>query len=455
MKSNRIVVVGGLAAGPSAAAKAARVNPRAEVILLEASETVSYGICETPYVIGTLIASEASLVSYTPERLAAEKHIQVHTLHSVERINPSHHTVVVRDIRQATTRDIVYDKLILATGSRPRKLGLPGEDARNLFRVKFRDDILAILSFLEKESPKSAVIIGGGYVGLELAEALVNRGLDVTLLHQSRLPLAGLEESMRKHILEELTEHGVRFSTNTKVDGFIVSPSGRLRAVHSNKGTFEGDVFFSSIGVEPNLDLARSAKLRIGPAGAIRVDERQHTSADDIYAAGDCCEIRNSVIGKPMYLPLATYASRTGRVAGENAAGGKASFKGAIRAIAVKVFDLEVAQVGVSAEEALAAGLQPVVESVSSYTTIKLMPGSAKMTVLLIVDRSTKRVIGANIIGGAGSAARANTLSVAIQHRLTIDEVANLDLLYAPPFSPLWDPVLTAAMQSSKKISPR
>ncbi len=452
MKRRRILIVGGLAAGPSAASKAVRTNPNAEVILFEASETVSYGICEAPYAIAGLIADEEKLVVYTPERLSEAKGIQAKTLHLVEKIIPSGHKIIVRDLRNRSVVEYEYDKLILATGATPRKLGVKGEDGRNVFPLSSRDDTLGILNYIKNESPKNAAIIGGGYIGMEMAEALRAKGLAVTLIHRHRLPMSGLEPGTRERVVEELEQNGVHFVTNAKTEAFVQSSDGRVRHVVTNRGTFETDIVIVAAGVEPNVSLAKGAKVRLGTTGAIATDERQQTNVDDIYAAGDCCEVKNIVSGKPMYQPLATIASRAAWVAGENAAGGRALFKGAIRAIAVKVFGLEIAHVGLSSAEAKESRFQVVTQTVVASSKIKLMPDARNITVTLIIDQRSGRLLGANVFGGEGSVLRADALAVAIQHKLTIDDISRLDLIYAPPFAPLWDPILVAANQAKKKL---
>jgi NADPH-dependent 2,4-dienoyl-CoA reductase/sulfur reductase-like enzyme len=451
MTNRRILVVGGTAAGPSAAAKAARTNPRAEIVLFEAGETVSYGLCEVPYAISGLIEREERLVSYTPERLRQDKGVEVRTLHRVEAIIPSKHAIVVRDFTRGAIVEERYDKLIMATGSIPRRLNVECDNARNVFRIQSRADTLSILNYVKNESPKRAVIIGGGYIGMEMAEALSTLKMEVSIVHRYRLPMAGLEQETRESVLDELTRNGVQFVTNAKVEALPQSKDGRVTHVVTNRGSFEADIVILSLGVEPNVALAKTANIRIGPTGAIRTDERQQTSVDSIYAAGDCCEVRNLVTGKPMYLPLATTASRGGWVAGENAAGGRAVFKGAIRAVAVKVFGLEVAQVGISSEEARDAGFSVAVQSVNAYDRAGIMPGSGKLTIKLILDQRSGRLLGANVFGGAGAVLRANTLGVAIQHHLTVDGISRFDLIYSPPFAPLWDPILVAANQAKKR----
>lgn len=452
MKKRRILVVGGLAAGPSAAAKAVRTNPAAEITLFEATDTVSYGICEAPYAIAGMIGDEEKLVAYTPERLRDEKGIEVKTLHRVEQIIHTKRRIVARDLRNRTTAEYDYDKLILTTGSRPRCLNVAGEDGQNVFHLGTRADTLGILTYLASETPARAVLIGGGYIGMEMSEALRARGLDVTLLHRHRLPMAGLEQDTRERVLDELVRNGVHFVTNASVEALVQDKDTRVRHVITNRGSFEADIVILSLGVEPNVRLSQSARIRLGEKGGIITDELQQTNVDSIFAAGDCCEVKNLVSGKRMYLPLATVASRAAWVAGENAAGGRSAFKGAIRAIAVKVFGLEIAQVGLSSEEAREAGFQTVTESITAFGKVAIMPGAEKVTVRLIVDRRSGRLLGANLSGGSGTVLRANTLVAAIQHKLTIEDVARLDLIYAPPFAPLWDPILVAANQAKKKI---
>jgi NADPH-dependent 2,4-dienoyl-CoA reductase/sulfur reductase-like enzyme len=448
----RIIVVGGLAAGPSAAAKAVRTNPNAVVTLFEATDTVSYGLCEVPYTISGVIADEEKLVSYTPDRLREEKGTDVKTLHIVEKILPSKHKIIVRDLKAQTLEEHEYDKLILATGASPKRLNIKGEDGRNVFHIRHRHDTINIMKYVRTDSPNNAVIIGGGYIGMEMAEALREKGMDVTLIHRYRLPMAGLEEQTRERVLEELEKNGIHFVTNANVTSLPVANDGKVPHVVTNRGSFEADIIILSLGVEPNVALAKTAKVRLGPTGAIATDERQQTNVDGIYAAGDCCEVRNIVTGMPMYIPLATLASRAAWVAGENAAGGRAVFKGVIRAIAVKIFGLEVAQVGISSEEAKQAGFTIVKESISSYGKIKLMPGSEKITVSLIIDQKSKRLLGANVYGGNGAVLRANTLGVAIQQKLTLQDISRFDMIYSPPFAPLWDPILIAANQALKKL---
>ena len=447
----RIIVIGGLAAGPSAASKAARTSSETDVVLFEQGDAVSYGICEIPYFGAGEVAPEG-LISYTPDTLRTKKRVDARVLHRVEEIRLQQRTVSVRNLRTGTVEEEPYDRLIIATGSHPRALGFEGERLRNVFRVKALDEGLALRKYIAEEKPRSAVIVGGGYIGMEMCDALRAHGLEVTLLHNQSLPMKGLERETREKVREELERHGVTFVGQAKTEGFVAGKDQRVTHVVTGEGSFESDLVIVAIGVEPATALARKAGLRLGASGGIQTDQRQQTSADNVYAAGDCCEVKSLVTGRQVYIPLATIASKAGWTAGTNAAGGNAVFRGAIRAIAVRVFGLEVANVGACAEEARAAGLDPVAESITAWSRTAVMPGATRVTVTVIADRKSRRLLGANVFGPEGAVLRANTLAVAIQHRITIDEMQQWDLAYSPPFTPLWDPIIVAANALRKKL---
>jgi NADPH-dependent 2,4-dienoyl-CoA reductase/sulfur reductase-like enzyme len=287
---------------------------------------------------------------------------------------------------------------------------------------------------------------------MEMADAFKSLGIDVTVLHNSSLPMKALERETRERVREELEKNGVRFVGMAQVAGFVRGREGKVTHVVTAEGSFEAAIVVVAIGVEPNSDLARGAGIRTGVSGGILADQRQQTSVDNIYAAGDCCEVKNLVLGRQAYIPLATIASKAGWTAGENAAGGNALFRGAIRAIAVRVFGLEVAQVGASEDDAREAGFDAVCETITGWSRVAVMPGSERVTVRLIADRKSQRLLGANVSGREGAVLRANTLAVAIQQKVTISEMQQWDLAYSPPFTPLWDPLLVAANAMQRKL---
>ncbi|MBI4428193.1 MAG: FAD-dependent oxidoreductase [Ignavibacteriales bacterium] len=448
----QILVVGGVAAGPSAASKAKRVNPNTEVVLFEQGEYISYGICEVPYYIGNDVKDREKLISYTPQRLEQAKGVKVKTLHRVEEIRNVQKKIVVRDLYRDKMQEYEYHRLILATGSKSRRLGVKNEDARNVFRVNSLDEGYALKKYIDEERPKQVLIIGGGYIGMEMCEALVKNGIETTLLHRGQLPMSGLELETQQAVLQELTKQSVTLRPNDDIRLRTVNEKGSVVTAVTSVGEFSTDLVVLSLGVEPHTELCASAKIHLGQHGGIVTDQRQATNVDTIFAAGDCCEVKNLVNNKRMYIPLATTASKQGWVAGENAAGGRAVFKGVIRAMAVKIFDLEVAQVGISSEEARDSGFNVVTERIVGDSRISFYPGNTKVVIHLIADKKSGRVLGANVYGGGGSVLRANTLGVAIQQKLTVDEVFRLDLIYSPPFAPLWDPILISANQLAKRF---
>jgi len=449
----RILVIGGLAAGPSAAAKAKRIDPDAEVVLFEQGEYISYGICEIPYLVSGEIENDKKLIVFTPEELKKEKGVDARVFHSVEEILPSRKEIKVRNLQDRTKELHRYDKLIVATGSSPKLLNLEGDRSRNVFAVKRLDDAYALKKYVAEECPRRAVVIGGGFIGLEMAEAIVRRGIEVTMIHKGTMPMSGLEEGGRKLVLEEIQRRGVTFLPETEVEWFGVGGKGTVVAVGTADMTVETDLVVVAIGVAPNTKLAKEAGIQIGTFGGIRVSDRMNAAnAESIFAAGDCCELRNLVTKKPMYQALATTASKTGRVAGENAAGGNASYGGTIRAIGVRVFDKEVAHVGLSLREAHEASFDAVSHTIQAKSNVGIMPGAKDIFITLIADRKSRKLLGANVIGGGGAILRANTLAVAIRHGMSIDEVEHFDLIYTPPFAPLWDGITIAAEQLGKKL---
>jgi CoA-dependent NAD(P)H sulfur oxidoreductase len=447
----RILVIGGLAAGPAAASKAKRVHRDAEVILFEQGEHISSGICEVPYYISNVIPDVQKLSPLTPLDFERTRGVKVHTLHRVEEIQSVKKHITVRDLYHDTMRNYEYDKLILATGSKTKTIGIAGEQARNVFHVKSLSDGLVLKQYIDQEKPQRAVIIGGGYVGIEMCEAFRSLGLETTLLHRDELPMPRLETECSKEVLAELTRNSVHCRSHQSLKALKTDSTGKVTEVVINTGSVPADLVVLAIGVTPGVDLAASMRVRLGSFGGILTDQRQSTSIDSVYAAGDCCEVKNLVNNRWMYAPLATYAARQGWVAGENAAGGNAVFKGSIRAIAVKAFNLEIASVGLSSAEAGESGFNPDVQHIIGDSKIAFYPGNEKVHIAAIIDKKSRRLLGANVVGGQGSALRANVLGVAIQQKMTVEEVSKLDLLYSPPFSPLWDPILIAANQLKKR----
>jgi NADPH-dependent 2,4-dienoyl-CoA reductase/sulfur reductase-like enzyme len=447
----KIIVIGGLAAGPTAASKAKRDDPEAEVLLYEQGEYISYGVCEIPYFISDEISDPAKLIVYSPERLQKEKGVTAKTCHLVEEILPAQKEVRIRNLEDGTVFTDRYDKVILATGSSSKRINIDGEKSRNVFYIKALDAAYALKKFMVEEKPMHAVIVGAGFIGMEMADALSRAGLEVTVIHRGEYPMSNLEIEGKKILLQELQDHGIRFLSRTVIEWLGVGARGNVVAVGTNNGTVDADLVIIAVGVEPNSALARQAGIKVGNFGGICVNDKMKVlGAENVFAAGDCCELKNIVTRKPMYTALATTASKTARVAGENAAGGNRIFKGAIRAIGVRVFRKEVALVGLSLGEATEANFKPYSTTITANSKIKSMPGNSELTVTLISDRSSQKVLGANIIGNEGAVLRADTIAAAIRHGFTMGELEQLDLIYNPPYAPLWDAILIAARHAEK-----
>lgn len=449
--SKNILIIGGTAAGPAAAAKAKRIDPGLNITIFEQGEFISYGTCSMPYYIGGVISDYRNIITFTPEAFEKEKGCTVKTLHRVEEILPKQNKIVVADLKNRKRDEYAYDKLLIATGARAKVPDPAWLQAGNVFTIKHLQDSINIKKYIESQRPKKTLIIGGGFVGMEMAEAFSKHHLDITVVHKALRPMNTLEEESQMIVADELHRHGVRFVGNAVATDMEIK-DGLAVSVKTTVGEFKADLILLAMGFEPNTGIAQKAGVRTSAGGGILVDARMRTNFDNIYAAGACAEIKNIVSNRNIYLPLGNIANKTGRIAGENLAGLRTEFPGVVRTTAVKIFDLEVASVGLSSDEAAYNGFQVITESATSHSRPKSYPGSKPIFVKLIIDKFRKRLIGANLIAEEGAAMRANILSVVIQNKMTIRDLTELDLLYSPPFSPVWDPILIAANKSLKKF---
>ncbi|MBX7150862.1 FAD-dependent oxidoreductase [bacterium] len=449
--SHRILIIGGVAAGPAAAAKAKRLNPDLDITMFEQGEFISYGTCSMPYYVGDVIKHHEDIITFSAEKFEKEKGCTVKTKHRVVDIKPHRHRVVVHNLHYDKMEEYEYDQLLIATGARARVPNKEWLKASNVFTVKHLSDSIAIKKYIAEKNPRRVVIIGGGYIGMEMAEAFSERRLDVTVIHKDSHPMNTLESETQAIVLDEIKRHGVQFIGSSEVQDIVIH-SGVARSLKLQHQSVDADLIILALGFEPNTELAKSIKIRCGRFGGILTDSFLRTNVDHIYAAGACTEIKNIISNKPIYLPLGNIANKMGWIAGENMAGGHVEFKGVVRTTAVKVFDLEVASVGLNSAEAEASDFKVVTESINAYSHVRAYPGSKPVFVKLIMDGLTKRLIGANLVGEKGAALRADVLSVAIQNKMTIRQIAEMDLMYTPPFAPVWDPILVAANQALKKL---
>ncbi len=380
------------------------------------------------------------------------QNIDVLTEHRVTKIDPEEKKIEVLNLSKSETECLSYDKLIIATGARSRRLNIPGSDASNIFTLKDLHDGIRIRNYVDEKKPKQVSVIGGGFIGLEMCEAFRLRGLETYLFCRRDLPAGNLEREISERILKELEENGVNFQANHEPVAFNLNGKNEVSSIETNKGKFPTDMVLMAIGVIPNVEIAKEAGIDIGKAGAIRTDGAQRTNIENIYAAGDCCEVFNLVSEDWVYTPLGDIANKQGRVAGENAAGGNATFYGVVGSAVFKVFELEVAFTGLGTHVAKRYGFDVDSQIIEAESKVGYMPGSERMLIKLIFDRRNGRLLGAQMAGREGVARRINALAVTLHQKMTIDEIARLDFAYAPPFSAPLDPILIAAEQAVKKI---
>lgn len=451
MPGERLVIIGGVAAGMSAASRARKLNPRLEIVVLEKGQDVSYGTCGLPYYLSGQVASPQDLVVYTAEFFRQKRNIDVRLEHEATEIEPG--TKRVRAlVRGAQPAVFAYDKLVIATGGAP-ELRILGSDLSNVFTCNDLAGTIRLRAFLEEQRPKRAVIIGSGYIGLEVADALLNRGVEVTILERSETVLEAIEPEIGDRVEAVLGQHGVRLIKGAAVAAISGDGRGRAHAVqYGTRGSEPADFVLLATGVMPRAELATSAGIQTGQTGAIAVDERMQTSVNSIYAAGDCAEVRHLVTGRPDYVPLGTTANKQGRVAGENAAGGHARFEGVVGTLVTQVFELAVARTGLSVNQAKQHGFQPDAATITSKSRAKYFHGKP-ILVKLIWDRSTGRLLGCQMAGEEGIAKRIDVAAMALHTRMRVQDMLHLDLSYAPPFAPVWDPILIAVNEAHKKLT--
>ncbi|HMC68940.1 MAG TPA: FAD-dependent oxidoreductase, partial [Mycobacteriales bacterium] len=393
------------------------------------------------------------LVARTPEEHRANG-IGVRTRHEVVSVDTQEGAITVRDLEAGSERREHFDALVIATGAVPVRPKLPGVHTDGVHGIQTITDGLALRDHVSshRHANQRAVVVGAGYIGLEMAEALHQRGMPVTVVEGAGQPMSTLDPDMGPLVGDAIRSLGIELRTSTKVVGFEADGDGHVRAVVTEDGTLPADVVVLGIGVRPNVALARDAGIAIGDKGGIATDARMATSVDGVWAAGDCIETHHRVTGAPALVALGTHANKQGRVAGENATGGDATFAGVIGTAITKVCDTEAARTGLSAREAEAAGYSFVTAVVDSTTRAGYFPGATSMKTKLIAERRTGRLLGAQIIGKEGAAKRIDGLAIALWNRMTVEDMSGLDLSYAPPFSPVWDPVLIAARKAAELI---
>lgn len=441
-----MVIIGGSDAGISAALRARELNAQVDVTVIAGDAYPGFSICGLPFFLSGEISDWRTLAHHNNEEF--EQHnIRLLLNQRAEVVNPDTKSVrIISNDRH--TREIAYDKLMIATGAESARPPIDGLDQPGVFFLRWMDDGFAIQQFMAHENPNRAVIIGGGYIGLEMADALTRRGLEVTVLEFLPEVLAAMDPVMGRLIKNELESHGVKVVTGRAVRG-IERKNGVLLVHYDSGETSKADMVLVATGVKPSTRLAQTAGIALGVAGAIRVDRTMATSVPDILAAGDCVETWHKMLQNKVYMPLGTTAHKQGRVAGENMVGGRREFQGTLGTQAVKVFDRVAAGTGLRDAQAARAGFHPFTITLATSDRNPYYPGAREINICLTGDGNTGRLLGAQLVGHRDSevAKRIDIIAAALYDGLSVEDLCDLDLAYSPPLSSPWDPIQKAAMQ--------
>jgi NADPH-dependent 2,4-dienoyl-CoA reductase/sulfur reductase-like enzyme len=451
--SERLVVIGGDAAGMTAASQARRRRGPDDltIVAFERGHHTSYAACGIPYFVGDVVHEAEQLVVRGPEVFRDKLAIDVRLRHEVTAIDPEQRTLTVRDLDGGSESEEHFDQLVVATGATPIRPKLPGVDAAGIHGVQVLDDGIALRKRLDAGGVARAVVVGGGYIGLEMAEALVQQGVDVALVEQSAQPMSTLDPDMGVLVADAVRKMGIALHLEEKATAFETA-GGEVTAVVTDARTLPADLVILGHGVRPNSELARQADIPVGPTGGIVTDRRMHAPVPGVWAAGDCVETFHRVSRRPVAIALGTHANKQGRVAGINIGGGYATFPGVVGTAVTKICELEIARTGLGEAEAAAAGFETESVAVESTTRAGYFPGATTMKTKLIVERRSGRLLGAQIVGRENAGKRIDALAIALWNEMTVEEMTGLDLAYAPPFSPVWDPVLIAARKAAERI---
>jgi len=436
----KVLIVGGVAGGATAAARLRRLDESAEIIVFERSGFVSYANCGLPYYIGGVIENKEELTLQTPEGFWERFRIDVRVQQEVTKINPEAKTVSVRNLTNGETYEESYDKLILSPGAKPTKPDMPGVDSKRLFTLRTVEDTLRIRTFVETQKPKTAVLVGGGYIGLEVAENLCEMGVQVTIVQRPKQLLNTLDFDMATFVHAKLRQKGVQLHLGASVIGFEDGENG-ISVLLKDEQTLSSDMVLLAIGVAPDSSLAGDAGLALGAKGSIVVSDKMETSVPDIYAVGDAVQVKHSVSGLDAVISLAGPANKQGRIAADNICGGESHYYGSMGSSVIKIFDLTVASTGLTEKAAQAAGIDcdRVMLFPASHATY--YPGAKTMTMKVVFEKNTQRLLGAQIIGYDGVDKRLDVLATAIHFGASAIALKDLDLAYAPPYSSAKDPV--------------
>ncbi len=439
----KLLIIGGVAGGATAAARARRLDEHAEIIVFERGEHISFANCGLPYYIGQVIKKRDALLVTTKEAFSQRYNIEVRNFSDVIAIDRSRKIVKIKDLRKGGIYEESYDKIILSPGSEPLRPPIEGIEQDNIFNLKNIPDSDRIKSYLDKKRPRAAVIVGGGFIGLEMAENLVRRGVETTIIEMLDQVMAPLDFEMAALVQAHLKEKGVRCVLGTGVTSFS-NKEGHLVVMTGDGKRYESDLVILSVGIRPENQLAREAGLEIGKKGGIRVDASMRTSDPDIFAVGDAVEVKDFITGQPTVTALAGPANKQGRIAADNALGRKSLFKGTLGTAVVKVFDLTVASTGANEKTLKSQRIPYEVSFTHSGSHASYYPGAETMAIKLIFTPEQGKILGAQIVGKRGVDKRIDVIATALRGAMTVYDLEELELAYAPPYSSAKDPVNVA-----------
>jgi NADPH-dependent 2,4-dienoyl-CoA reductase/sulfur reductase-like enzyme/rhodanese-related sulfurtransferase len=446
----RLLVVGGVAAGPKVAAKARRCDPEMEIVIYQAEDDISYAGCGLPYYISGVIKERQELISRTPGQFALEG-IRILKNRRIEKMDIQNHTVTGQRIGSGEAFTDRFDRLVLATGAYAIRPKIGGIDLNNVFYLRSIFDADALFQVVRSESIRNVVIVGGGYIGLEMAESLVRLNKNVMIVELAPQILTLFDEDFAGILQQYLEKKGVKIFTSAGIKA-LKGKEGKVTHVQTVSHELEADVVLMSLGVRPQVELAKQAGLRMGETGAIWVNEKMETSAEGVYAAGDCAETTHLVTRKKVWIPLGSTANKQGRVIGINVCGGNATFPGVMGTTIFKTFDFNVAKTGLSMREAEKEGFRPVQSIVRGYDRAHYYPGGKESALKVVADKETGRILGGQAVGEGPTDKFIDILAMALHARMTCRELASVDLSYAPPFSPVLSPVIVAANVLMNKL---
>jgi NADPH-dependent 2,4-dienoyl-CoA reductase/sulfur reductase-like enzyme len=445
MENDKLVVIGGDAAGMSAASKIRREQPGREIVVFERGNHTSYSACGIPYFIGGQVDSEENLIARKPEVFREMQNIDVRIRHEVIEIDVENKRVKVRDLDKEEDFLETWDELLIATGASPLVPKMQGVDARGIFALSTLQSGIDVFNHIDKNRPLKAVVVGGGYIGIEMAEALLNRSMDVALIDMAPQLMNTLDKDMSDIILVYMKEQGVKIFLEEKLVRFEKDRDGNVKSVITDKQTIQADIVILGMGVKPNSELAAKAGIELGAGNSIQVNNRMETSVPEIWAAGDCAESFHLITQKQVHIALGTVANKHGLVAGINISGGSAEFPGVLGTAITKFNQMEISRTGLSEKEAKYMGVEFESHTITSVSPAGYYPGSEIISVKLVADKLTRRILGGQIVGFMGAAKRIDTIATAITAGMTAQQLIDLDLAYAPPFSTVWDPVQICA----------